>query len=858
VIKLCAVLLLRAIDCAFVLSLIVLLFQSMCGVVHAVLCVCCVCNTILLSNFTPLLTTTTSLLLSLPILLKGFAPYSEELTIFKCSKWCAAMRKSMFTHTHTRCCKIVLVRSHSDSLCFLVFRLSCVSLCVPLCTERKESTRKAAAAESDDSDSLSEPRKSAASAAKRRKRSAASADSKMSDSDESPSKSHVPNDGGGGGGGGGVGGGSAATAPPPEWGFDGAEDASDEVFDEKTAELDDSSDSDGGGAADGKQDDDALRASHRAMERLSGWSVDRKGPRAASASAAAAAAPRPIPLPSAADDQAAVDEANALLRAFEDRADAERRAAAEREADRKDTIWGTATTPVRPYAPPALLPDPTFPVGVDYGDAKQFPSPLAFFRLFFNSTVMENLRLQTDLNRTERGQEVSDDGALNAMFGALLIMGIVRADSLRTYWDPALGPEAVRSVWSRDKFLDLWHSFTPFAGAKPADPSRYSDRFWVVDRFVADMNIRFAAALVPGGRLTIDETMIKFRGKHPSVQEMPRKPIRIGFKAYSIGSRDGYIFRELLYRGKSGNPALDKGHTTRVIFELLDGYLDPPGGGYRLLTTDSYYTSVPLAKSLIERRILLNGAFHPIRSQFPKDLKKPKERLERYESRIRQAKLHDGLLALMYVAASASSRQKNRPSLYVSTATAVPVEFAASIANPDANMPQTVSLYNNEMSGIDIANKYAAKNSPWRRARRWFVAIFLHYFHVAVVNAFLLYSWYGAAELPTMNFGAFTRALATALMEGFTKGRAVPGRPPALVARQHNIAKFDGRLENDAQKRGLCKRCAHQYGARGEQQLTGKKTMWVCTTCSTPAHPYWICGFQSDCWRLHSRSDNDR
>jgi hypothetical protein len=665
--------------------------------------------------------------------------------------------------------------------------------------------------------------------------------------------------GGGGGGGGGVRGPPAPTGPPPDYALAGAEDAGDAAGDSKSSESDDSADDARARDADERGDDDAVGVSLRAAERLNAWSVERKSSSARSASAAAAAAapPPPIPLPSAAEDKAAEDEANEILRAAEYAADAPRREAEEREADRKSTIWGGADTPLRAYAPPPLMGDATFPAGVDYGDAKQFPTPLAFFRRFFDNSLMENLRFHTDLNRSERGQPPCANGALDAMLGALLLMGIVRIDSLRLYWHPALGPAAIRDVWSRDKFLDLWHSFTPFAGAKPDDPSLHTNRFWVVDKFVADLNDRFAAALTPGGQLTIDETMIRYRGRHPSVQEMPRKPIRIGFKAYSIGTRDGYVFREILYRGKTDSKARDDGHTSRVVFDLMGPYLNPTGGGYRLLTTDSYYTSVPLAKELFGSRVLFNGAFHPVRSHFPKDLKKPTDALERYDSRIRQAKLHDSLLAVLYVAASASSRKTNRPSLYVSTVTPVPVEFAGSGTNMDANMPPTVSLYNSQMSGIDIANRLAAKNSPWRRARRWFVAIFLHYFHVAVANAFLLYSWYGAAELPTMNFGEFTLSLATALMEGFTAGRAVPGRPHALVARKHNIERFDGRFANEQQKRGNCRVCAHSYGARGEQKLTGKKTMWICTTCSAAARPFWVCDRDSACWRSHSRIDPD-
>ena len=82
--------------------------------------------------------------------------------------------------------------------------------------------------------------------------------------------------------------------------------------------------------------------------------------------------------------------------------------------------------------------------------------------------------------------------------------------------------------------------------------------------------------------------------------------------------------------------------------------------------------------------------------------------------------------------------------------------------------PEVSDQYNKMMGGVDIANQYTAQRSPWRQSKgRWWLAVLLHYFHVSVVNAYMLYSIYGHESLPKLLFGEFRIKLAEALLEGY-------------------------------------------------------------------------------------------
>src|SRR6185295_16685170 len=103
----------------------------------------------------------------------------------------------------------------------------------------------------------------------------------------------------------------------------------------------------------------------------------------------------------------------------------------------------------------------------------------------------------------------------------------------------------VSELWARNRFMSIFRALSVDA----APPSDSTDRFAPVRQFVDELNRRFAAALGLGRALCIDETMIAFRGKHESIQFMPKKPISIGFKCFTITNSFGYVLCQVLYEG---------------------------------------------------------------------------------------------------------------------------------------------------------------------------------------------------------------------------------------------------------------------------------------------------------------------
>ena len=118
-------------------------------------------------------------------------------------------------------------------------------------------------------------------------------------------------------------------------------------------------------------------------------------------------------------------------------------------------------------------------------------------------------------------------------------------------------------------------------------------------RFVLDVVMKgLAAAWVAGQWITIDESMIKYKGKYVGfVQYMRDKPIKHGIKVFSCNcSVTAVCLSFFIYVGKEYT---EDGSALAVCTELISkaGLTGVRG---RVLTTDNWYTSIALAIHLFE------------------------------------------------------------------------------------------------------------------------------------------------------------------------------------------------------------------------------------------------------------------
>ena len=144
---------------------------------------------------------------------------------------------------------------------------------------------------------------------------------------------------------------------------------------------------------------------------------------------------------------------------------------------------------------------------------------------------------------------------------------------------------------ARDRFellLKLWHF---------SDNNKYhsnQDRLFQLKLLLDLLKARFSSVYIPGAVVTIDETMIPWRGRLLFKQYIPGKAHKYGVKMYKLAATDGYTWNYLIYTGEQ-DPMAGLGHAKTIGLNLLDGL----SGCYRTVVADNFFTSISLAKSLL-------------------------------------------------------------------------------------------------------------------------------------------------------------------------------------------------------------------------------------------------------------------
>ena len=90
----------------------------------------------------------------------------------------------------------------------------------------------------------------------------------------------------------------------------------------------------------------------------------------------------------------------------------------------------------------------------------------------------------------------------------------------------------------------------------------------------------FKGNMHPSANLSIDETMIGFRGRFGAKQYIPNKPNKYGIKAFTLAdSANGYVLDTLIYTGADTLDHSDPQYASlqqpaRIVLTLCNDYLE--------------------------------------------------------------------------------------------------------------------------------------------------------------------------------------------------------------------------------------------------------------------------------------------
>lgn len=356
--------------------------------------------------------------------------------------------------------------------------------------------------------------------------------------------------------------------------------------------------------------------------------------------------------------------------------------------------------------------------------------PVLCFSLFFtDAMILEIVRwtnAEISLKRRDSmtGATFRDtnDDEIRALFG-ILVMTAVRKDnhmSTDELFDRSSSMMYV-SVMSRERFDFLIRCLR--MDDKTIRPALRENDVFAPVRKIWDLFIyQCIHNYTPGAHLTIDEQLLGFRGRCPFRMYIPNKPSKYGIKILMMcDSGTKYMI--------NGMPYLGRGTQTNGV-PLGEFYVKelskPVHGSCRNITCDNWFTSIPLAKSLLQEpyKLTIVGTVRSNKREIPEELKNSRSRPVGTS-----IFCFDGPLTLV------SYKPKPAKMVYLLSS----CDEDATI-NEATGKPEMIIYYNQTKGGVDTLDQMCSLMSCSRKTNRWPMALLYGMVNIACINSYIIYS----------------------------------------------------------------------------------------------------------------------
>lgn len=234
---------------------------------------------------------------------------------------------------------------------------------------------------------------------------------------------------------------------------------------------------------------------------------------------------------------------------------------------------------------------------------------------------------------------------------------------------------------------------------------------------------KFQNSYVPTQNLSLDESMLLWRGRLIFRQYIKNKRHKYGIKFYELCTYDGYVLAAEIYKGKNiENVSSSK--VNDIVLRLMKTYLNK---GHHIFM-DNFYNSVGLSTLLLQKKTHTTGTLRSNRKLNPFKITGKNIKLKKGEHKFaRKGKI--------YV-----SRWKDKRDVFTITTGYHPQ--MVKIKNKrgiEKNKPKHVIAYNENMSGIDRCDQMLSYYSSPRKTIKWYKKVMFHLFDIAIWNSFFIY-----------------------------------------------------------------------------------------------------------------------
>ncbi|XP_055910786.1 uncharacterized protein LOC129945151 [Eupeodes corollae] len=299
--------------------------------------------------------------------------------------------------------------------------------------------------------------------------------------------------------------------------------------------------------------------------------------------------------------------------------------------------------------------------------------------------------------------------------------------------------------------------------------------------------------------MTVDEQLVGSRGRCPFKMFMPNKPGKYGIKMFWIvDAVNSYPLRGEIYVGQQPCDNRSDGISHQLVMRLAERYL---GMNYNI-TTDNYFTSVPLALELMSKRTTTIGTIKSNKPQLPKPFTPVDKIFKQTRDKFSIKFCYSRCLQLC---SYASHKQ-----------TCVIMD------------------YNSTKGGVDTFDRLATVYTCKRKTNRWPVTLFYNLLDCAGVAAYRMFdvcqpNWYSSKKRSEKR-KTFLKELAFELADSHIKNRIAKPTLQKSVKTAMSLIGYESTLptiqQNKAKQR--CDTCK-------KEKRDNKTTAAVCDLCYVAA-----------------------
>lgn len=246
-------------------------------------------------------------------------------------------------------------------------------------------------------------------------------------------------------------------------------------------------------------------------------------------------------------------------------------------------------------------------------------TPTSVFLKVLGSTI-SHITFQSNLYAVQRNRNLDlTEKELLTFIGINFFMAYHQLPNWKHYWNgsPDLGIPLVTNAMSRNRFEAILSNI--HCNDNLHIPNNNTDKLYKLRPVITKLNENFQTLYKTTRRVSVDESIILFKGRSTLKQYNPQKPIKRGYKIWCLADQRGYISNFEVYQGK--NEALENefrsyGLGERVVLSLTK----PHWGKNKIVYFDNFFTSIPLLERLRVEKTLACGTIRSNRKDFPKNL----------------------------------------------------------------------------------------------------------------------------------------------------------------------------------------------------------------------------------------------